>query len=122
MSKCWGGPASDILIVRESGFCSSKFHMPEDQVLAERGFTLKDDFAAGSGSELIIPAFTKNKSQLSADEVETSRKMFSIRIHIECIISLLKNRYTILKGIMPIRTVKSIKDESLIFWLIVTKS
>ena len=91
-------------------------------MLAERGFTLKDDFAAGSGSELIIPAFTKNKSQLSADEVETSRKIFSVRIHIECIISLLKNRYTILKGIMPIRTVKSIKDESLIFWLIVTKS
>ena len=32
LSKCWGGRASDILIVRESGFCSSKFHMPGDQV------------------------------------------------------------------------------------------
>ena len=54
LSKCWDGPASDILIVRESGFCSSKFHKPGDQVLAERGLTLKDDFAAGSGSELIF--------------------------------------------------------------------
>ena len=54
LSKCWDGPASDILIVRESSFRSSKFHKPGDQVLAERGLTLKDDFAAGSGSELIF--------------------------------------------------------------------
>ena len=87
--------------------------MLRDQVLADRGFTLRDDFAAGFGSELVIPAFTKNESQLSADDVETSRKLSAVPIHIECIISLLKNRYTILRGIIPIRTVKSIKDESL---------
>ena len=52
--------------------------MPRDQVLADWGFTLNDDFAAGSGSELIIPAFTKIKSQLSADEVETLRKILSL--------------------------------------------
>ena len=91
LSKCWGGWASDILIVEEPGFCSSKFHMPGDQVLADQGFTLKDDFAAGSGSKLIIPAFKRNKSQLSADEVETSRKIFSVRIHIEHVIGLSKN-------------------------------
>ena len=52
--------------------------MPRDQVLADWGFTLNDDFPAGSGSELIIPAFTKIKSQLSADEVETLRKISSL--------------------------------------------
>ena len=67
LSKCWGGWASDIFIVQESGFCSSKFHIPGDQVLVDWGFTLKDDFAAGSVSQLTISAFTKNKSQLSAD-------------------------------------------------------
>ena len=87
--------------------------MQGDQVLAHWGFTLKDDVAAGSGSQLIIPTFRKNKSQLSADEVETSRKTSSVWIHIEHVIGLLKNRYTILKDIMPIRTVNSIKDESL---------
>ena len=35
--------------------------MPGDQLLADRGFTLADDFAAGSGAELIVPAFTKGK-------------------------------------------------------------
>ena len=87
--------------------------MPRDQVLANWGFTLNDDFAAGSGSDLIIPAFTKIKSQLSADEIETLRKILSLWIHIECVIGLLRNRHTILKGIMPIITVKIIKDESL---------
>lgn len=113
LSKCWGGGASDILIVWESGFCSSELHIPGDQVFADWAFTLKDDFAAGSGSELIIPAFTKNKSQLSANEVETSRNISLVQIYIECVIGLFKNRYTILKGIMHIMTVKSIKDESL---------
>ena len=41
--------------------------MPRDQILADRGFTLVDDFAAASGAELITPPFTKGKRQLSAD-------------------------------------------------------
>ena len=69
LSKYWGGLVSYTFVVRESGFCSIKFHMHGDQGFADQRFTLKDDFAAGSYSELIIPAFTKNKGQLSADEV-----------------------------------------------------
>ena len=80
--------------------------MPGDQVLADLGFTLKDDFAAGSRLELIIPAFTKNKSQLSADKVGPSQKISLVRIHIECVISLLINRYTILKGIIAYQNSK----------------
>ena len=71
-----------------------------------------EEFAAGSSSELLIPAFTKGKTQLSAKEVETSRKIASVRIHIERVIGLVRNRYTILKGIIPLRIVKSIKDEA----------
>ena len=40
LSKCWGGRASDIQIVRESNFKSSKYHYPGDEILADRGFTL----------------------------------------------------------------------------------
>ena len=52
--------------------------MPGDQILADRGFTLQDDFAAESCAELITPAFTRGKAQLSAKEVECSRKIASI--------------------------------------------
>nr|XP_047127621.1 uncharacterized protein LOC105849804 [Hydra vulgaris] len=112
ISKCYGGRASDNQITLESEFASSKYHMPGDQILSDRGFTLQDDFAAGSCSILINPAFTKDKAQLSASEVEKSRKISSVRIHIERVIGLLKNRYTILQGVLPLRTVKNITDEA----------
>ncbi|XP_047136828.1 uncharacterized protein LOC124813596 [Hydra vulgaris] len=112
LSKCWGGRVSDIQIVKESNFTSSKYHYPGDQILADPGFTLKDDFAAHSSSELLVPAFAKNKCQLSVEEVESTRNIASVRIHIERIIGLMKNRYKILKGILPIRSVKSLKDEA----------
>ena len=86
--------------------------MPGDQILADRRFTLKDDFAAGASAELLIPAFTRGKSQLSAKEIEVSRKIASVRIHIERVIGLLKSRYIILQTILPLRLLKSIKDEA----------
>ncbi|XP_065671052.1 uncharacterized protein LOC136089219 [Hydra vulgaris] len=110
--SCWGGRTSDVHIVRESQFHTLKYHMPGDQILADRGFILKEDFAVGSSTELITPAFTRGKSQLSAKEVEDSRKISSVRIHIERVIGLMKNRFTILKGIIPLRTIRSIKDEA----------
>ena len=64
------------------------------------------------GAQLIIPSFTKGKKQLSAQDVEISRKIASVRIHIERIIGLIKNRYAILQGTLPINVVKSVKDES----------
>ena len=78
VSKCWGGQASDIQTVRESGFTTTRFHMPGDQILADRGFTLQEDFALNSGSELIIPAFMRGKKQLSAREIESMRKIASV--------------------------------------------
>ncbi len=39
LSKAWGGRASDIKIVRGSGFIDTKYHLPGDQILADRGFT-----------------------------------------------------------------------------------
>nr|XP_047137737.1 uncharacterized protein LOC124814270 [Hydra vulgaris] len=112
-SQCWGGRASDNQIVRESNFHLTKYHMPGDQILADRGFTLADDFAAGSGAELFVPAFTKGKDQLSSGDVEKTRKIASVRIHIERVTGLIKNRYTTLKGILPFRIVKNIKDETM---------
>ena len=73
-----------------------------DTVLADRGFTITDDIAL-RGAKLVIPSFTKGKTQLSQKEVETSKQLSQVRIHVERIIGLLKNKYTILKG--PLSTV-----------------
>ncbi len=109
--KAWGGRVSDVQIVRDSNYISFNYHLPNDQILADRGFRLKEDFAAICSAELIIPAFTRGLNQMPAEDVENSRSMSSIPIHIERVIGLLRNRYTILKGTLPLRTVKSMKDE-----------
>lgn len=62
LSSCWGGRVSDVELVRQSGFISTKYHLPGDQILADRGFTLQEEFASACSAELIIPAFTKGKN------------------------------------------------------------
>ena len=59
----------------------------------------------------MIPAFTKGKQQLSKREVELSRQMARIRIHVEQVIGVLKNRYTILQSQLPISLIKRKGDE-----------
>ena len=60
-----------------------------DQVLADRGFLIAEELA-NRNATLIIPAFTKGKSQLSAKEVETTRKIAHVCIHVERDIERLK--------------------------------
>ena len=82
LSKAWGGRVSDIQLVQRSGFLTDIPHHPRDQILADRGFTMKEEFAGIAGIELLTPAFIKGKSQFSAQEVETSRQLASVRIHV----------------------------------------
>ena len=112
LSPAWGGRSTDNKIVRESGFISNKYHYPRDQILADRGFTLTDDFAVNCGAELIIPSFTRGRKQLSAEEIARTRKMANVRIHVERVTGNLKNRFCILsKGTLSSNLTKSKTDE-----------
>lgn len=111
ISAAWGGRVSDVELVKASGLLDPKLHHHGDQILADRGFTLVDEFASECGVNLIIPAFTKGKKQLSAKEVETSRQIASIRIHIERVIGLVKNRFRVLHGTIPTLMVKSLSEQ-----------
>ena len=62
--------------------------------------------------ELIILSFTKGKKQLSSKEVETSRQIATVRIYVERVIGLIKNRYRIIDGTLPITLLKSLLDEA----------
>uniref|UniRef100_A0A8C6UUE3 Transposase n=1 Tax=Neogobius melanostomus TaxID=47308 RepID=A0A8C6UUE3_9GOBI len=114
LSRAWGGRASDVQIVRDSGFIDSKYHHPGDQILADRSFALSEEFANKCSCEFLTPALKgqRGRKQLSAWEVENSRKISSVRIHTERVIGLMKNRFTILKGPMPLRCVQRLRDES----------
>ena len=103
LSKCWGGRVSDKELTQESGFLNML--EPTDEIMADRGFLIQEDLAL-QGAKLTIPAFTKGKPQLSQKDVELSRQIANVRIHVERVIGLLKNRYSILQSRIPITLIK----------------
>ena len=111
ISKTWGGRVSDIDIVKDSGLINLNLHHHGDQILADRGFILQDEFTPGCRVELIISSFTKGKKQLSAKEVEVSQQTAPVRIHVERVIGLMKNRYKILDCVLPLTLLKTLSEE-----------
>ncbi|KAK7461249.1 hypothetical protein BaRGS_00038710 [Batillaria attramentaria] len=99
ISKRWGGRVSDKQITGESGYLTNL--LPGDLVLADRGFDIPE-LAAMVGAEVKIPAFTRGKCQMTAHEIESTRKLAHVRIHVERVIGLLCGKYTILNGDLPV--------------------
>ena len=99
LSSAWGGRGTDKTITIESDFFSKL--LPGDIVLADRGFNIKDD-AGIYGCDVQIPAFTRGKPQLSALDVEKTREIAHLRIHVERVIGCVRQKYTILDKTVPI--------------------
>ena len=49
-----------------------------------------------------MPAFTKGKTQLDPRDVENTRGIANVRIHVERVIGSLRQKYTILNSTLPI--------------------
>ena len=90
LSQCWGGRVSDKTLTQESQFLQLLEY--GDVVLADRGFTVNDDIRL-HGAKLEIPAFTRGKVQLTQRDVEVSKKLSQVRIHVERVIGLLQIHY-----------------------------
>lgn len=99
ISKGWGGRTSDQHITENSGFL--KYLMYGDTVMADRGFNIAETLGA-YGSRLEIPAFTKGQTQLRPEEVECTRTIANVRIHVERVIGNLRKKYQILNQTIPI--------------------
>lgn len=109
LSKAWGGRASDRKITLDSGLIDKL--NPNDVCLADRGFNMEADFAI-NGVKLMVPAYTRGKKQLPGEDVDESRILASVRIHVERVINRCRD-YRILKGPLPISMVKRKKDTQL---------
>ena len=107
LSQCWDGRATDKFITHHSGFLRKIEH--GDVILADRGFDITDDLCI-YGAHLEIPSFTRGKKQLSMKEVEHSKKIAKVRIHVERVIGVLKNRYIILQNTLPISLLRHKND------------
>ena len=106
LSPGWGGRVSDKQITKQSGFLD--LLEPRDDILADRGFLIREELAA-YGATLRIPNFTKGKRQLPANEVDTSRQLSRVRIHIERVIGRWKN-FKILQSVIPVSQVDLLDD------------
>ena len=59
-------------------------------------------------ARLQIPSFTKGKPQLSALDIETTRSLANVRIHVERVIGAVRQKYTILgHSVVPIQYLMS---------------
>ncbi|XP_077507386.1 uncharacterized protein LOC144118069 [Amblyomma americanum] len=110
VSPAYGGRASDKYITKD---CKLEDHLgPGDEVMADRGFTLTTSMII-QGVKLNVPAFTKGKSQLSEEEVTRTRRIASVRIHVERAINRIKT-YRIFNQALPIKSKKTISDMILV--------
>ena len=87
LSKSWGGRASDQQITRESGFL--ELLEPTDLVMADRGFTIKEDLMV-RGATLEIPPPSSGLEQMSKDKAIVTKKIANARIHVERAIGRMK--------------------------------
>ncbi|XP_053181589.1 uncharacterized protein LOC128364997 [Scomber japonicus] len=109
ISKGWGGRTSDKRITEECGFLDKL--LPGDLVLADRGFDIKESVGMVC-AEVKTPAFTKGQRQLDAKDVEETRSLAHLRIHVERVIGVVRNKYKILSSKIPINMVLLCEGEN----------
>ena len=83
--------------------------MPGDVIVADRGFTC-DEYAHMKFAEVMIPPFTKGKKQLEKVQLDWSRELSVVRIHVARVIGVLKQKYTILQSRLPISFISDKED------------
>lgn len=106
VSEAWGGRTSDKQIVERSGFLNRI--KTNDVILANRGFSL-----ATLKTKSAISAFKKvEKQELELLEIGESRKMVHMGIQVERMVKMIKSKFIILKGPIPISMLVKDVDNS----------
>lgn len=107
VSDAWGGRATDKMITLESDL----MHLLDsyDVVLADRGFLVREELAVHN-IIVVTPHFTKGKKQLTRREVQESRRISRVRIHVERVIGRIRRNFRILNGVLPLALVPQIDN------------
>lgn len=98
VSDAFEGSISDVQIVKKSGFLDRL--EPEDLVLADRGFTIKE-ILTDKGVDLNIPPFLKGRKTLTANEEAQTRQIARVRIHVGRCTERIK-KFRLLKKVIPL--------------------
>ena len=95
------GSISDPALTKDCGFLSNLKGMAGTSVMADRGFTIRENLQQYK-VELNLPPFMEGRGQLPADEVQVGHTIASLRIHVERAIGRMK-LLKILKGVFPLK-------------------
>ncbi|XP_069109394.1 uncharacterized protein [Argopecten irradians] len=98
ISDLWCGSISDKQITKETGLV--ELCEPGDAIMADKGFTIAD-LTTPRGVRLIIPPFKKKSVKFSKRDVQQTKDIANVRIHVERQMERIKN-FRILQGVMPI--------------------
>ncbi len=97
MSPVYVGSITDVELTQICGFLDALKDKPGVSIMADKGFTIWD-LLQKINVNLNIPAFL-NEKQLSVADVNKSRKIASVRIHVECAMGKIKT-FQILTGLI----------------------
>ena len=98
VSNLYPGSISDKELTHQSGLLN--LLQPGDSIMADRGFDIMEDLAP-LGVKLNIPPFLRGKAQLDTGELVETRRIASLRIHVERCMERIKN-FHIFDGVMPL--------------------
>ena len=96
ISDAWGGRASDKFLTEALWY--SELSITRRYCSCRPWFRHADSVGMQQ-AHLHIPVFTRGKSQLSALEVEQTRSIANVRIHVERVIGCVRQKFTILQAI-----------------------
>ena len=88
ISKLFCGSISDRELTKRSGLL--ELLESGDTVMADRGFNIQDDLIP-LGVRVNIPPFLRGKEQLEPNELVETRRIASLRIHVERAMERIKN-------------------------------
>ena len=106
VSDVWGGRATDRHITVNSGFLN--LIDPTDQIMADKGFLIRDELMFRR-AELVLPPGVKGHEQMSSQDVQKTKAIANLRIHVERAIQRLKT-FRILKFQLPLNLLPLMDD------------
>ena len=90
---------SDLHITENCGILE---HLqPEAVILADRGFNIHDSVSLYCAKAKFLQ-FTRGKKQLSKEELDVTRQLSWVRIHVERVIGVVRQKYTIIQSTLPV--------------------
>lgn len=107
ISPGYGGRCSDKYVTEDCGILNNL--LPGDVILADRGFNNLNSVGLFC-ARLVLPTSARGIKQIHPFDIEKTRHIASLRIHVERVIGQLKKKFHILRD-LPIEMLISSGDE-----------